>query len=138
MRTINLPAQSARAIVCAFELACLLAASPARAASGDIYNLGTFGGTFSYGLGINNAGQVGGWTYTAGNIARNAAVYSGRPGSGGAMNDLGTLGGTNSEGLAINAAGQIAGYSETTGGVTHAFRYTGTPGSGGTMADLGT
>ena len=112
-------------------------ASTAHAASGDIYNLGTLGGTYSAGLGINAAGQVVGRTESPAGIER-AFLYSGTPGSGGAMVDLGTLGGSSSQALAINNAGQITGSAETPNpnSVHHAFLYTGTPGTGGSMADL--
>ena len=39
-------------------------------APGDIYNLGTLGGTYSSGYGINDAGQVAGYSSTTGDAAR--------------------------------------------------------------------
>lgn len=111
----------------------------ALAAPGDIYNLGTLGGFSSSATGVNAAGQVTGFAATASSPLGGgyAFLYTGTPGSGGAMADLGTLGGTFSIGHAINDAGQVVGASSTTtsGG---AFLYTGVPGAGGTMADLGT
>src|SRR2546422_44480 len=91
------------------------------AASGDIFNLGTLGGTDSLGSGINDAGQVPGSSSRTGDAAPHASRYTGTPGSGGAMVDLGTLGGTFSSGLAINGIGQVAGWSYKTGdAATHA------------------
>ena len=114
-------------------------------AGGVMHDLGTFGGTiwdYSRGGGINNAGQVVGSSGSALNDEGRAFLYTGTPGSGGAMVDLGTLGGTNSGVSAINDAGQMAGTSDIAvwpGDVAeHAFLYIGTPGSGGAMVDLGT
>jgi probable HAF family extracellular repeat protein len=116
----------------------LLAVSTSTAASGDIINLGTLGGTDSYGIAVNQAGQVVGESGTADGTTH-AFLYAGILGSGGAMVDLGTLGGTESSAYAINDAGQIAGYSYLADNTTrHAFLYTGTPGVDGQMIDLDT
>ena len=117
--------------------ATLLFAPTARAALAAIYNLGTLGGTSSGALGINNLGQVTGYSLTP-SSSGHAFLYSGIPGSGGAMADLGTLGGTSSTAYGLSNSAQAVGSSTTSGGASHAFLYTGTPGSGGAMADLGT
>ncbi len=93
-------------------------------------SLGSLAGARSWAAGVNDRGQVVGysdaapldWSYT------HAFLYSD-----GAMADIGTLGGNNSSAAAINAAGQVAGTAETALGRQHAFRY-----SGGNMLDLGT
>jgi probable HAF family extracellular repeat protein len=78
-------------------------------------------------LDINDKGQAVGWSYTAGNVARHAFLYSD-----GTLIDLGTLGGSNSGAGAINEKGQVIGWSDTAGNVgRHAFLY-----SDGTMTDL--
>ena len=53
-----------------------------------ITDLGTLGGSISYAYGINDSGQVAGWSYLAGNSAWHAFLYDGT-----VMKDLGTLGG---------------------------------------------
>jgi probable HAF family extracellular repeat protein len=97
----------------------------------SITDLGTLGGTNSDGIGINNAGQVTGFSWTSsGEI--HAFLYSNS-----LMQDLGTLGGTYSDGYGINNTGQVTGRAYTTGTTgdlaLHAFLY-----SNGLMQDLGT
>jgi probable HAF family extracellular repeat protein len=79
-------------------------------------DIGTLGGTNSYGYGINNSGQVTGYSLTPSG-AFHAFVYSAATG----MQDIGTLGGTNSYGYGINDSGQVTGYSLTPSGPFHAF-----------------
>ncbi len=80
-------------------------------------DLGTLGGTDPFGYAINDAGQVTGYAYTAGNTAKHAFLADTN-----GMMDLGTLGGTDSFGYAINDAGQVTGYAHTAGNAAqHAF-----------------
>jgi probable HAF family extracellular repeat protein len=97
-------------------------------AQGQITDLGTFGGE-SEAHGINDKGQITGYSYYTDNSQGHAFLYEN-----GQLNDIGTLpGDTAAFGNAINANGAITGdsYSETgLGG--HAFIYT-----NGQMTDLG-
>lgn len=74
---------------------------------GSMADLGTFGSSYSQGTGINDGGQVVGWSGYA--PSRNHAfLYSGS-----GMQDLGTFSGQgSSEAYGINNAGQVVGYSD--------------------------
>jgi probable HAF family extracellular repeat protein len=116
-------------------------ASP-NGASGTKTDLGTLGGTQSFGNGLNVSGQVTGESFTTGDAATHAFLWkpTAPGGASGTMFNLGTLGGTDSHGYGINATGQITGESDRTGdSTTHAFLWKpSTPnGTSGTMHDLG-
>ena len=92
-------------------------------------DVGTLGGTESFGIAINNAGQATGYSFTTGDLVYHAFLWDGS-----VLEDLGTLGGTHSGGAAINDAGQVTGDSGMTGDLAnHAFLW-----DGSTMRDLGT
>lgn len=102
-----------------------------------ITNLGSLGGAtatylaYSFAYGINNGGQVVGYSQMIPNGSGNHATLW----SGGVMTDLGTLitGGT-SQARAINDSGQIVGWANTAPpGYNHAVLW-----SNGVMTDLGT
>jgi probable HAF family extracellular repeat protein len=102
---------------------------------GNLRDLGTFGGRYSFGTDINDRGQVVGWYDTLWGLlvleqhTSMAFVYDH-----GVKRDLGTLGGAHSFALGINNSGQIVGDSYLIGDVDrHAFLY-----SDGAMRDLGT
>jgi probable HAF family extracellular repeat protein len=75
-------------------------------------DLGTLGGTFSQGFGVNDKGWVVGFSTTEGDVGLHAFLWRD-----GVMTDLGTLGGSDplpySLALSINNRGEIVGFSET-------------------------
>jgi probable HAF family extracellular repeat protein len=69
-------------------------------------DLGTLGGDTSYALGINDSGEVVGYSYLADNITRHAFTWT----AFGGIVDLGTLpGGAWSQAEKINASGEVSG-----------------------------
>jgi len=107
--------------------------------NGQVIDLGTLpGGATSYATGINDAGQITGWSDTVQSGTTfprpdHAFIYAN-----GQMTDLGNISAIGqfanySHGIAINAAGEVTGWSVTDEFETHAFLYT-----AGQMNDLGT
>ena len=81
----------------------------AQSQSYAVIDLGTLGGTFSFGGGVNEQGWVNGESSLAGDQVQRAFLWRN-----GLMVDLGTLGGPNSaSGFTLNDAGLVAGASET-------------------------
>ncbi len=123
------------ATLCAIALSAVVGVRTAQAAAGDIYNLGTLGGTGSFSSGINDAGQVAGFSHDAVGRSRTFLWDSSR-----GMSDLGTANGYTLAGAtAINASGSVVGMErdgET--GFSHAFVWTPNEPNGttGTFTDL--
>ena len=85
--------------------------------------LPTLGGRGGFGLGVNDAGQVAGYTRITGATPTEASPDHAAVWTGGKPTDLGTLpGGTQSFGYGINAAGQVAGSGDIASGDDRAFR----------------
>jgi probable HAF family extracellular repeat protein len=79
-----------------------------------MHALPTLGGADSYGYGINDSGQITGYSKTSGIFDARAFLWTPTTpnGTSGIMINLGTLeGGEDSYGAAINAVGQVAGVS---------------------------
>ncbi|HWZ83718.1 MAG TPA: hypothetical protein VNW47_13895 [Terriglobales bacterium] len=97
--------------------------------NGAVNAVGDLGGKYTYGLAVNNFGQVVGYSDLAGSTIAHAFLYT--PGVG--AQDLGTLGDGNSFANAINDSAQVVGEVLSTG-LHHAFLWTQSTG----MQDLGT
>jgi|GEM_PF-800963 len=112
------------------------------APTGSMIDMGTLGGTYAWGVGINTAGQVAGVSATPGDAAEHATLWkpTSPNNSSGTLHDLGTLGGTYSQANAINTTGLVTGLSDTPDDVdTHAFLWKPTTpgGTSGALHDLG-
>ena len=77
--------------------------------------------------GINNFGQVVGWSNISGDSAFHAAIWNGTT-----PTDLGTLGGDYSRAMGINDSGQVVGWANTSDSKIHVTIWNGT-----TPTDLG-
>ncbi len=75
-----------------------------------VTDLGTLGGTLSVAIGLNNRGQVSGFSTLPGDTATRVFLWQD-----GLLTDLGTLGGPNSAAFfpLINDSGEVAGVSDT-------------------------
>ena len=121
-----------RPVFCALMVFCAI--SFTRAESYYVKDLGTLGGNSSQAYGLNNAGQVVGFSFTSNNAASHAVLYSG---TGSNNIDLGNLGGnvnSSSEARNLNDFGQIVGYATAPSGYIKGTFFTGT---GSNNVDLG-
>ncbi|WP_262964892.1 HYR domain-containing protein [Methylobacter psychrophilus] len=88
----------------------------------SVSDLGSLGGTYSIGLGVNNSGLVSGFSHLVGNTSEHAIV-------GQALSlpqDLDSLGGSYSQAYSINNLGQVVGSAALLGDtVYHAFQWDG-------------
>jgi len=122
--------------VLAVALLCSMSLGVARAAPTAVAkDLGTLGGMWGEAVGVNDSGQVVGYSWIPdimpGVHTNHAFLWTTAAG----MVDLGTLGGTESRALAVSNTGQVVGYSFIANdSAVHAFSWT----ASGGMVDLGT
>ena len=110
--------QRFRTLVGASALVLILWSAGAMAADRfTVIDLGTLGGTHSYGLAINNRGQVTGYSSLPGDAETHAFLYSN-----GVMTDIHPAGWRWSIATGLNEQGQIVEYGENPQGDVRAFR----------------
>jgi len=117
--------------LCGFVFFCSHSTGFAQGDAYSVVNLGNLGGGYSIANGINNSGQVFGYSFTA-DFSIKAVLFSG---TGSDHTDLGNLSGSSSSAAGMNNAGQIIGNANTSEGVLRATLFSGT-GTGN--IDLGT
>jgi len=100
-----------------------------RWSSNGYQDMGTLGGTFSTCYGIDDAGRIAGYAYTAG-----GDIHAYRSTTGTSLVDIDSLGGDYSLGYGINAIGQVVGQAYTAAHKYHAFLWN----ASGSMQDLET
>jgi probable HAF family extracellular repeat protein len=104
--------------------------------NGVLQDLGTLGGPDSFGLIINEPGQIAGFSFTNDTPNATTGIPTVDPflWRDGRMTDIGTLGGTFGFGNAVNNGGQVVGFSDVAGDLTnHAFFW-----DSGVLTDIGT
>lgn len=87
--------------------------------NGNIIDLGTLGGHFSYAHAIADDGRIVGMSYNLNDTNTRATIWLG-----GIPHDLGTLGGSNSQAFDINNSRHVVGVAETSAGQPHGFLFT--------------
>jgi probable HAF family extracellular repeat protein len=101
--------------------------------NGSVRDLGTLAGGNTFATGINEAGQVVGWSSSNWRDEEHAFLWAD-----GRMTDLGTLGGSRSAALDINDNGQVVGYSTTSISTSRVPHYHAFVWERGILTDLGT
>src|SRR5438093_2022927 len=102
----------------AFSIVVLSTVITAPAASPVVaIDLGTLGGSASYGYAANDSGTVVGYSVVAGNASYHAFAWT----ESGGMKDLGTLGGSNSSAWSVDEHGVVYGLSDHADSTLHVF-----------------
>jgi len=104
--------------------------------NGVLQDLGTLGGPDSFGLIVNEQGQITGFSFTNDTPNPTTGIPTVDPflWQDGRMTDVGSLGGTFGFGNAVNNGGQVVGFSDVAGDLTnHAFFW-----DRGALTDIGT
>jgi probable HAF family extracellular repeat protein len=81
---------------------------------GRMHDVGSLGGSFSQGFGVNSRGEVVGFSLLEGDEIEHPFLWRR-----GALHDLGTLGGDNGEAWWINSLNQVVGRADLTGSQSH-------------------
>lgn len=81
---------------------------------GHMYDVGSLGGTKSIGYGLNNRGEIVGFSKMAGDSTRHPFLWRH-----GRLRDLGTLGGDRGEAWWINDFGHVVGWADLPGSQSH-------------------
>jgi probable HAF family extracellular repeat protein len=81
---------------------------------GHMYDVGSLGGTKSIGYGLNNRGEIVGFSRLAGDTTRHPFLWRHRT-----LLDLGTLGGDKGEAWWINDLGHVVGWADVPGSQSH-------------------
>jgi probable HAF family extracellular repeat protein len=99
--------------------------------NGTIQDLGTLGGQHAYATGINNNGDIVGYSQLLFPPNFSTSYYSAFLYSNGVMQNLGSFGGEAGSAYGINNLGDVVGFATTSEGAIHAFLY-----SDGVMQDI--
>jgi probable HAF family extracellular repeat protein len=100
--------RTSRFVASCFTVVASLVAVPggAQDTGWSVRDLGSLGGFYSVPFGLNDAGQVVGWSFVEGNAAGHAYVFDA-----GELTEIGTFGGSNSVAQAIDSSGTVVGYA---------------------------
>ena len=105
-----------------YLMACLPFAAANAVPQYSVSDLGSLGGTYSLGLGVNNSGLAVGLSHLPDNVSEHA--FFGQELT--LLQDLGTLGGRYSQASGINNLGQVVGSASLLGdNLYHAFQWDG-------------
>jgi probable HAF family extracellular repeat protein len=102
-----------------------------------VTNLGGLGGTYSDAIGINNLGQVVGWSETANRATAHATLFSGTGSGNLDLGSLSNISNNTSIAYAINDSGQIVGKAYGPSGSFQATLFSGTGSNNLNLGSIG-